>query len=139
MRIPLVRVRSLEAMARAVPVDVPGVRCVLADARKGEWFVAGYEPGGRELLPAQLVRDIEELRALCASWGETIHAGQAAALMAGLENIHRSRDSDHPHACWTARIAESAEPGGLLRPLYVRDAVAVVPRLPNNPLRALPA
>jgi tRNA threonylcarbamoyladenosine biosynthesis protein TsaB len=134
LEIPLVGIPSLQVMALAVPADVPGCRCVLVDARKGEAFVAAYLVDGREALPVQLVSNGEVLRQLIGDVPAPVFVGAGAALFPDLPNVLRSVETDHPHARWAALAADHAEPTPFARPLYVRDGVAVVPQLPDNPL-----
>jgi tRNA threonylcarbamoyladenosine biosynthesis protein TsaB len=134
LEIPLVGVPSLRIMARAVPAESSGCRCVLVDARKGEAFVAAYLPDGREALPVQLVSDLGVLRHLIRGLRDPLFVGNGAALFPDLTNVYRSGETDYPHARWAALSAGDAEPMPYLKPLYVRDAVAVVPKLPDNPL-----
>ncbi len=140
LEVPLVGIPSLQAMALAVPADRSGCRCVLVDARKGELFLAAYEATGQERLPVRLVGAWSDVLALVAELHEPVFLGSGAALVAGLANVHRGPETDYPHARWTALAGLGAQPAFNVRPLYVRDAVAVVPKLPDNPLRdALPA
>jgi tRNA threonylcarbamoyladenosine biosynthesis protein TsaB len=134
LEIPLVGLPSLRIMARAVPATLDGCRCVLVDARKGEAFVAAYLPDGREALPVQLVSDLGLLRQLIRDLPNPIFVGNGAALFPDLANVYRSVETDYPHARWAALSANEVEPTSYLRPLYVRDAVAAVPTLPDNPL-----
>jgi tRNA threonylcarbamoyladenosine biosynthesis protein TsaB len=136
LEIPLVGVPSLQVMAWAVPAELRGGRCVLVDARKGEAFVAAYLADGREALPVQLVSDLGVLRHLIRGLPDPVIVGNGAALFPDLANIYRSVETDYPHARWAALLAGDAEPTPYLRPLYVRDAVAAVPKLPDNPLAA---
>jgi tRNA threonylcarbamoyladenosine biosynthesis protein TsaB len=138
LEVPLVGVPSLQAMALAAPAELGGQRCVLMDARKNELFAAVYDPTGRQLLPVQLVGTIEDLSSLTRELSDPLFIGNGAAVWPGLANVYRSADTDYPHARWTARAALLAPTGNSAQPLYVRDAVAVVPRLPENPLRSLP-
>jgi tRNA threonylcarbamoyladenosine biosynthesis protein TsaB len=134
LEIPLVGLPSLRIMARAVPAALRGCRCVLVDAHKGEAFVAAYLPDGREALPVQLVSDVGVLSRLVRDLPDPVFIGNGTALFPGLANVYRSVDTDYPHAHWAALSAGDAESTSYLRPLYVRDAVAAVPKLPANPL-----
>jgi hypothetical protein len=61
----------------------------------------------------------------------------AALLDAGLPSaveVYRSEEADLPHAAWVARAALAAEADDAIRPLYVRDAVADLPPIRQNPL-----
>ncbi len=134
LEIPLVGVPSLRAMAAAVPADRPGCRCVLLDARKGEVFVAAYDSDGNELLEVRVVASAAELERLVQQFGDLVYLGSGTAALPGLLNVIRGPETDLPHARWTALAALAAEPTPLVRALYVRDAVAQVPKLPANPL-----
>jgi tRNA threonylcarbamoyladenosine biosynthesis protein TsaB len=132
--VPLVGVPSLQAIALAAPPERAGCRCVLLDARKGELFAAVYAPDGRELVPVQLVPvALAEVRRLAADEA-AIYLGNGTVLLPELPDVHRSPETDTPHARWVAAAARSAMPSPMLGALYVRDAGAVRPVLPENPL-----
>jgi len=138
LEIPLVGIPSLQAMALAVPPDLPGPRCVLVDARKGELFAAVYDVDGREQLGVQLVASADALARIVESLEAPVYVGSGAAISTGLANVYRSPECDYPHARWVALASRAAVPTAQVRPLYVRDAVAVIPSLPTNPLGAGP-
>jgi tRNA threonylcarbamoyladenosine biosynthesis protein TsaB len=131
---PLVGIGSLRAMAAAAPLERSGLRCPLIDARRDELFVAAYAADGAELLaPLAIARGVlmDYLRQRFAE--PLLLLGRVPEVSA--YDGYRHEESDLPHALWVARCAESAslsaEP---VRPIYVRDAVAELPRLPPNPL-----
>lgn len=133
---PLVAVPSLLAMALAVPVELAGSRCVLVDARRGELFAAAYGSDGSEQLEVRLVPSFDALAPLLADLPDPVFIGSgSAALPPGLR-VHRGAETDLPHARWTALAALDRAPTPIVRPSYVRDAGAVLPKLPPNPLRA---
>lgn len=132
--VPLVGVPSLQAMALAAPPDRRVSRCVLLDARKGELFAALYASDGRELGPVRLIAaDLDQVRQLGAD-EDALYIGNGTGLVPALRNVHRSAETDRAHARFVAVAARDAEPSGLVRALYVRDAGAVRPVLPQNPL-----
>jgi tRNA threonylcarbamoyl adenosine modification protein YeaZ len=133
--VPLVGIPSLLAMALAVPAEQPGCRCVLVDARKGELFAAAYDPDGRERMEVRLVASVNDLTPLLHELGEPLFIGNGTAALPALR-VYRSAVTDLPHARWTAAAGIGAQPVPSVRPLYVRDAGAVMPRLPQNPLAA---
>jgi tRNA threonylcarbamoyladenosine biosynthesis protein TsaB len=137
--IPVVGVPSTKAMALAVPSGRGGSRCVLVDARKGELFLAAYDPAGAELLPVRLVSTPEAALAASAGLPEPIFIGSGAALLGVRPEVLSSPETDYPHARWVALAARTLAMGEPIRALYVRDAGAVIPRLPENPLRAAEA
>jgi tRNA threonylcarbamoyladenosine biosynthesis protein TsaB len=137
LEVPLVGVPSLQAMALAAPAEEMAPRCVLMDARKNELFAAVYDARGAELVGVRLLCDRDGLLALTDGLGAPVFVGNGVTLWPGLPNVYRSADTDFPHARWTARAALHAGSSALVQPLYVRDAVAVIPRLPDNPLRPL--
>jgi tRNA threonylcarbamoyladenosine biosynthesis protein TsaB len=133
---PLVGVPSLRSMARAVPRTVPGARCAVIDARRGEVFCALYGAEGAELGTAvawpreSALARIAEL----VSGAEVVLVGEAAAELGG-RTVFRSPESDLPHAHWTAQIgAEVDVTGAPATPLYVREPDAIKPDLPPSPL-----
>jgi tRNA threonylcarbamoyladenosine biosynthesis protein TsaB len=134
--VPLVGVPSLKAIALAVPADRAGSRCVLVDARRGELFLAAYDSEGAELLPVRLVPSAEAAVAASVGLPEPIFVGSGAALLGSRPDVLCGPETDYPHARWVALAAREALADGQLRALYVRDAGAVIPRLPENPLRA---
>jgi tRNA threonylcarbamoyladenosine biosynthesis protein TsaB len=135
LEVPLVGVPSLRAMALAVPAESVGCRCVLVDARKGELFAAAYDPDGRERLEVRLIAGVGELTPLLPELGSSLFLGNGALALPPPLRVYRSAATDLPHARWTASAALDATPGPGVRPLYVRDAGAVMPHLPPNPLQ----
>lgn len=135
LEVPLIGVGSLDAMARAVPAEKRGLRCPVLDARRGEMFVALYSLDGIELQPPQLVTSTAELRHFTeAAATDLLFLGCAPALLDSVPGVFRSAETDLPHARWVALAAERAPVSADARPVYIRDAVALVPRLPPNPL-----
>ena len=65
---------------------------------------------------------------------EVLVLGCAPGLFESVPGVFRSAETDLPHARWVALSAEQAPASAEARPLYIRDAAAVVPRLPPNPL-----
>jgi tRNA threonylcarbamoyladenosine biosynthesis protein TsaB len=128
---PVFGVGSLEAMAAAVPRDLPGLRCALLDARRSELFVGVYSPEAVEIAaPGAVGRDGLH------SWLEEIApeprliVGEIGAEL----GAYRSPETDLPHALWTARIGElRSEEHARAEPRYVRDAGATLPELPPSP------
>ena len=136
LEVPLIGVGSLDAMARAVPGEQQGLRCPVLDARRGEMFAALYSPDGAELEAPRLVTSAAELlRFTSEAAGPVLYVGCAPALLVSVPGAFRSSETDLPHARWVALAAEHAPTSADARPLYIRDAVAVVPKLPTNPLR----
>ncbi|MBN1611702.1 MAG: tRNA (adenosine(37)-N6)-threonylcarbamoyltransferase complex dimerization subunit type 1 TsaB [Polyangiaceae bacterium] len=132
--IPVFGVRSLEAMAHAVPSDRPGVRCVLLDARRSEAFFAAYGPALVEVLSARTLPcsgAVAAVQALCP--GPQVFVGEFSAALVGPDRVFRSPRSDLPDATDTALIA-AARPLALsgATPLYVREADAVFPDLQRS-------
>jgi len=133
---PLVGVPSLQSMARAVPTAIPGPRCAVVDARRGEVFCALYASQGAELGGAlALPRGAALIRIEGLSGGEDVLlVGEAAAELGG-RTVFRSEESDLPHARWTAEIgAELGVAEAPATPLYVREPDAIKPDLPPSPL-----
>lgn len=137
LEVPLIGVGSLEAMARAAPAEHRGLRCPVLDARREEMFVALYAPDGIELESPQLVTSATDLRRFTTdASSELLFLGCAPGLLESIPGVFRSSETDLPHARWVALAAEQAPESGEARPIYIREAVAVVPRLPPNPLHA---
>jgi tRNA threonylcarbamoyladenosine biosynthesis protein TsaB len=131
--VPLFGVPSLKAIALAVPAHRRGARCVLVDARRGELFLAAYDAEGTELLPVRLVPSIEAALEASGELPEPIFVGSVP--LPAPHVLFRSPETDYPHARWVALAARTATGDEPVLPRYVRDAGAVVPRLPDNPLR----
>jgi tRNA threonylcarbamoyladenosine biosynthesis protein TsaB len=134
LEVPLVGIPSLRAMALAVPTDQDGCRCALVDARRGELFVAAYDPGGRERVEVRLVASVNDLTPILHQLRDPLFIGNGVASLPASTRVFRSAETDLPHARWTAIAAVQAPHAPSVRPLYVRDAGAVMPRLPQNPL-----
>jgi tRNA threonylcarbamoyladenosine biosynthesis protein TsaB len=134
LEVPLVGIPSLRAMALAVPTGLYGCRCVLVDARRGELFAAAYDPDGRERAEVRLVASVNELTPLLHALGDPLFIGNGVVSLPASTRVFRSAETDLPHARWTAIAAIEAPPMHSVRPLYVRDAGAVMPQLPQNPL-----
>jgi tRNA threonylcarbamoyladenosine biosynthesis protein TsaB len=132
---PLVGVASLQAMARAVPPSVSGLRCPLLDARRGEVFAAGYDPeGGLRLEPRVLGRSeaLGRLAELCP--GERVLVGEVVSEL-GATPGHQDPTVDLPHATWVAILANDIRVDGRpVEPVYLRQTDAVLPELGPNPL-----
>jgi tRNA threonylcarbamoyladenosine biosynthesis protein TsaB len=132
---PLVGIGSMRAMAAAAPPELPGLRCPLLDARREELFVAAYTPDGAEALAPCAVARGSALALLRARLAEPLLLLGAVPEVPASPAGYRSPESDLPHALWVARCAEHAPlDAGPVRPLYVREAVAELPRLRPNPL-----
>ena len=121
LEVPLIGVGSLAAMAAAVPASEPGLRCPVADARHGELFAALYSPTGEELLEPWLAPDLNSIIQRAKTFAADV--------------VCFGPHTELPHARWTARLALAASASTPILPLYVRQVVAVRPRLPPNPLR----
>jgi tRNA threonylcarbamoyladenosine biosynthesis protein TsaB len=130
--VPLVGVASLRAMARAVPVSRPGVRCAVLDARRAEVFVAGYAAG------PGAVPVLEPLALLATSARETLEArlpppivwiGSGLSLLA-LQPTFVAPGTEEPAAGAVGLLAEELDPTeNPALPLYIRDAGATLPNL----------
>jgi tRNA threonylcarbamoyladenosine biosynthesis protein TsaB len=130
--VPLVGVGSLRAMARAVPDDLPGVRCAVLDARRGEVFVAAYATGPRaaEVLPPVALPTASALEAL----GVQLQ-GPVAWIGSGLILLGRTPSCStpatlEPSASAVGLLAEQLDPAtNPALPVYIRDAGATLPDL----------
>jgi tRNA threonylcarbamoyladenosine biosynthesis protein TsaB len=137
LEIPLVGVGSLQAMARATPDGTRALRVPLLDARRGEFFLAAYDLEGRELLPPQIAENVQAVEQMVAGLqGQALLLGRAWDPLASRLQHHRSEQTDLPHARAVALLGAEIELGHPVRALYLRPAVATVPRLEPNPLSA---
>jgi tRNA threonylcarbamoyladenosine biosynthesis protein TsaB len=135
---PLVGVGSLQAMAAAAPAQLCGLRCPLVDARRDELFIAAYDVAGEERLAPCAVARRELFDFLRRLPQPLLLLGRVPEVEASPFAGHRSAQADLPHARWVAHCARTAPlDAGPVRPVYVREAVAELPRLPPNPLAAL--
>jgi tRNA threonylcarbamoyladenosine biosynthesis protein TsaB len=130
--LPLLGVTSLQAMARAVPDSILGLRCALLDARRGEVFAAAHDAGpwAAERL-APLALPIERAReTLLATLGEPlVWIGSGLSLL-GAEPSFSSAATNEPSAGAVGQLAEELDPAlHPAVPVYVRDAGATLPDL----------
>lgn len=134
---PLIGVGSLQAMAAGVPGTDPRCRCALLDARREEIFLAAYTAYGVErLAPSAVPRSQVEETIRSRLGPETLVVGLVAAEVAPTFPHYRSAITDLPHAAAFAAPALDIrwEPNLEVTPIYVREADAVLPRLPPSPL-----
>jgi tRNA threonylcarbamoyladenosine biosynthesis protein TsaB len=137
LEIPLVGVGSLQAMALAAPSSTRALRVPLIDARRGEFFISAYDAEGRELLPPQILENVQAVEQWVGDLpGPVLLLGRAWDPGASPLAHHQSEDTDLPHASAVARWGAELELGHPVRPLYLRPAVATAPRLAPNPLSA---
>jgi tRNA threonylcarbamoyladenosine biosynthesis protein TsaB len=135
--IPLVGVSSLCALARAVPDELPGVRCTILDARRAEVFAAAYAAGPRAaevVAPAALA--IASARdTLAAALGAAAAATPLVWVGSGLGLIGVTPSicipaTQEPSAGAVGLLAEGLEPAeNPALPVYIRDAGATLPNL----------
>lgn len=136
LSIPLVGVTSLQAMARAVPSTLAGLRCPVLDARRKEVFAAAYEsgPGTAERL-APFALPAGQLQASLTSQlaAPIVWIGSGLAL-AGLAPSFSSPESDEPSAHAVGLLAGELDPAAH-EPVavYVRDAGATLPTSARPP------
>jgi tRNA threonylcarbamoyladenosine biosynthesis protein TsaB len=130
--VPLVGVGSLRAMARAVPDDLPGVRCAVLDARRGEVFVAAYATGPRaaEVLPPVALPTASALEGLAVQLqGPVTWIGSGLALL-GTTPACTLPGTLEPSAAAVGLLAEKLDPAtNPALPVYIRDAGATLPDL----------
>lgn len=130
--VPLLGVTSLQAMARAVPASLPGLRCAVLDARRGEVFAAAHQPGPRAVralapvaLPALSAHaSLSEQLAAPIVW-----VGSGLSLL-DLPASFSSAETDEPGAGAVGLLAEELEPAEHPPlPVYIRDVGATLPDL----------
>ena len=130
--VPLVGVASLRAMARAVPASLPGVRCAVLDARRGEVFAAGYAAGPRAtpvLEPLALLASSARADLQAQLPAPIVWIGSGLALI-GLQPALVAQGTEEPAAGAVGLLAEELEPSeNPALPLYIRDAGATLPNL----------
>jgi len=130
--VPLVGVTSLRAMARAVPLSLPGVRCAVLDARRAEVFAAGYAAGPRavQVLRPQAVPALGAAQTLQAQLAApVVWVGSGLGLI-GLVPSVVLPGTEEPAAGSVGLLAEELEPDeNPALPVYIRDAGATLPNL----------
>src|SRR5512145_187944 len=143
--VPTVGTGSLEAMAAAFPAQQSGNRWPVIDARRGEFFVACYAEDGRELVsPVAVAQDalfehLAELRSAVADEPNWL-LGDALRLVSGKAEppkgfrVFHSEATDWPSAIGVGRLCSTLGATGPAAPLYLRDADAILPKLPPCPL-----
>jgi tRNA threonylcarbamoyladenosine biosynthesis protein TsaB len=129
--VPLVGVTSLRAMARAVPDTLPGVRCPVLDARRGEVFVGGYGPGkaAPELLAPLALPAPSAVEALGAQLAAPlVWVGSGLGLLR-IPASFSSAETQEPSAHAVGLLAEELDPAEYPPiAVYVRDAGATLPQ-----------
>lgn len=133
---PLVGVGSLQALASAVTTTEARVRVPVLDARRGELFVAAYDPAGRELLAPSAVPIGQAGTFVRERVGaELVLVGEAARLVGGAFHVLSGGELDLPHASAVARAGSTLDPANApVEPVYVRGPGATPQNLPPSPL-----
>jgi tRNA threonylcarbamoyladenosine biosynthesis protein TsaB len=130
--VPLVGVTSLRAMSRAVPDALPGVRCAVLDARRGEVFIAAYGAGPRaaEALPPLALDSLAAHDIVSRQLPPPlVWIGSGLALL-GIAPTFSSAATEQPSAGAIGLLAEELDPAeNPALPVYVRDAGATLPDL----------
>jgi len=130
--IPLLGVTSLQAMARAVPDAIPGLRCAILDARRGEVFAAAHQPGPgavQVLAPAALLATSAQAL-LSQKLGAPIAWVGSGLSLLNLPASFSSPETEEPGAGAVGLLAEELEPGEEPPlPVYIRDVGATLPDL----------
>jgi tRNA threonylcarbamoyladenosine biosynthesis protein TsaB len=137
LRIPLIGVTTLEAMAEAALATVDaGAAVACADARRGEIYLGARTRRGKTLAEAILMplgAAASHIASLLPPGGNMVAlAGTAAEIFAPLLATRgiESKDSGvrEPNAVFVANLARlSPEPGHTPRPLYLRAPDAKLP------------
>lgn len=147
--VPAVGVGSMHAMALGLSREIAGYRWPLLDARRGELFVACYDPSGMEILspravPRQAIADT--LRQLRTDAHRSVTAPPdwlLGAVIGELDEfaaadtefrVHSGQASQWPGAAAVAQFASEQPNVTPIAPEYHRDADAVLPKLPPSPL-----
>jgi tRNA threonylcarbamoyladenosine biosynthesis protein TsaB len=130
--VPLVGVSSLRAMARAVPADLPGVRCAVLDARRAEVFAAAYATGPRaaEVLAPLALPTATALGTLTSQLASPILWLGSGLLLLGATPSFAGSGTVEPMAAAVGLLAEELDPAtNPALPVYIRDAGATLPDL----------
>ncbi len=118
---------------RSASVEVYGA---LLDARRNECFFAAFDTNHQPLIePLVVPREglVPTLRELFAERSCCI-VGEAARALLPAAWTTKDRSTDHPEARRVAVLAALGLGSSELAPLYLRDADAKLPQLPDNPL-----
>ncbi|HMA95656.1 MAG TPA: tRNA (adenosine(37)-N6)-threonylcarbamoyltransferase complex dimerization subunit type 1 TsaB [Polyangiaceae bacterium] len=144
-----VGVGSMQAMALGLDPDLAGYRWPVVDARRGELFIACYDPRGAEILApravprASIVETFQGLRADVRESGSAAPdwlLGSVVQELDGIDGtsanlrIYSGVATNWPSAAAVAKLASEQSELGPLSPDYHRDADAVLPKLPPSPL-----
>lgn len=136
--VPLIGVSSLQAMARAAPDSVPGIRWAVLDAHRGEVFVGAYQPGPRAAeVQAPQVVSTTQARAMLEEQRDApvVLVGGGLALL-GLNATVRSPETLEPRALALGLLAGVLDPARHPPlPLYIRGVGATLPDLEASPER----
>jgi tRNA threonylcarbamoyladenosine biosynthesis protein TsaB len=135
---PLVGCGSLAVMARGAAPEDPRVRVPVLDARRGELFVAAYEPDGSVLSAPQAIprAEVDAAVARLVQGRAFVLLGEASSELASAATARLARpDVDLPHARWVATLGSELDPAAApAEPEYVRGPGATLPNLPPSPL-----
>lgn len=147
--VPAVGVGSMQAMALGLDPDLAGYRWPVLDARRGDLFIACYDPGGAEILVpravprASFIGTFQELRADMREPGSAAPDWLLGSVVQELDGIDRMFTdlriysgvaTNWPSAAAVAKLASALSDPSPLSPDYHRDADAVLPKLPPSPL-----
>lgn len=134
LKLPVIGVGTLEALAEATPEEERAGRSVIAalDARRGEVYWQAFDAGLHPLsAPAAAPAD-----GVTVPTGPLLLVGSGAAALAAAgeragRELRLSAAPASPDAAFVATLAarrkESAGPGTALRPLYLRAAATEAP------------
>lgn len=137
--IPLVGVGSLAALAAAARPFAGGkATCPILDARREEVFVGLYAADGTELLaPHTLPVATAGAKLREALTGQPfIGVGSMAHQVLGSGDCVPLERAAFVDAEFVASLASDLAPPDEVTPMYARDADAVLPNLPKNPLHS---
>jgi tRNA threonylcarbamoyladenosine biosynthesis protein TsaB len=146
--IPAIGVSSMQAMAMGLAHDLRGRRWPVLDARRGEFFVACYDADGTQLRAPEAVpkagvearlRQLQaELGRHSPNWllGDAASSLDESMLAQADFFVHHDHRTDWPGAAAVGQLASLASNKSSL-PMaaeYLREADAVLPKLPPSPL-----
>ena len=115
----LVGIGTLEGLAASAPE--PGPVVAVIDARRDQVYLQAFEAGRPLMAPDALTLEGAAARlAELAPGGEIRAIGPGAALLAPILGPGQVRDIAAPDLAALVRLAEAAQPGTEVRPLYLR-------------------
>lgn len=128
-----VGVGSLRALSVGLPAEDPRLRVILRDARRDEFFLAAYEPNGRQVVAPYAIAQERAVDVVREKFGKQDYVVLGAEID-GLPCVV-GEGTTEPDARGVGRLGTDLDPNvDLVEPQYVRGPNVVKPNLPVSPL-----